>query len=129
MKLVTDQVLDQVRAQVRNQVRIRVSKQVLLPVGMKPMIFHAIDKFIEVNIRSIMVITGIERAGSTVQFERRSNARTKGNLGKPMGVDNRHRRAPQVERMEGRQEGDHLVARRYEERRKRLLGKPSRNCL
>lgn len=39
----------------------------LLPVGRKPMIFHAIEKLVEVGIKDIMIITGVEHLGSMVE--------------------------------------------------------------
>lgn len=38
----------------------------LLPVGKKPMIFYSIEKLVEAGITDIMVITGIEHAGSII---------------------------------------------------------------
>lgn len=39
----------------------------LLPVGTKPMIFYAIEKLVESGIKDIMVVTGIEHAGTVIQ--------------------------------------------------------------
>lgn len=38
----------------------------LLPVGKQPMIYYAIQKLIECNIKQILIVTGIEHAGSMI---------------------------------------------------------------
>lgn len=40
----------------------------LLPVGNKPMIFYAIEKLVEANLKDIMVVTGAEHAGSVINY-------------------------------------------------------------
>lgn len=44
----------------------KVYNKALLPIGKKPMIYHAIDKMKEIGIREIMVITGTEHLGDIV---------------------------------------------------------------
>jgi len=39
----------------------------LLPVGTKPMIFYSIERLVEAGIKDIMVVTGIEHAGTVIQ--------------------------------------------------------------
>jgi glucose-1-phosphate thymidylyltransferase len=44
----------------------KVTNKHLLPVGRKPMIVHAVDKFVEAGVTDIMVITGVEHMGDVV---------------------------------------------------------------
>lgn len=44
----------------------RVTNKHLLPVGHKPMIYHAIDKLVEAGIHEILVVTGVEHMGAVV---------------------------------------------------------------
>jgi glucose-1-phosphate thymidylyltransferase len=44
----------------------KVTNKHLLPVGKEPMIFHPIKKFLEAEIREIMIITGTEHMGDVV---------------------------------------------------------------
>jgi glucose-1-phosphate thymidylyltransferase len=44
----------------------KVTNKHLLPVGRKPMIFYPIEKFIEVGIRDILIVVGIEHAGAVM---------------------------------------------------------------
>ena len=46
----------------------RATNKHLLPVGRKPMILHPLGKLTEAGIEDIMVITGIEHAGSIVNL-------------------------------------------------------------
>jgi len=45
-----------------------VTNKHLLPVGKKPMIFHAVEKLIEAQISDIMVISGVEHMGDVISF-------------------------------------------------------------
>jgi glucose-1-phosphate thymidylyltransferase len=45
-----------------------VTNKHLLPVGRKPMIFHAIEKLIQAQILDIMVISGIEHMGDVISL-------------------------------------------------------------
>ena len=44
----------------------KVTNKHLLPVGREPMIFHAINKFVEAGITDIMIVTGIDHMGDMV---------------------------------------------------------------
>lgn len=44
----------------------RVTNKHLLPVGHKPMIYHAIDKLVAAGIQEILVVTGVEHMGAVV---------------------------------------------------------------
>lgn len=45
-----------------------VTNKHLLPIGNKPMIFYSIDKFKEIDISDIMVVTGTEHLGDIVSL-------------------------------------------------------------
>lgn len=44
----------------------KVTNKHLLPVGRKPMIYYPIEKFIEADIREILIIVGVEHAGAVM---------------------------------------------------------------
>lgn len=44
----------------------RVTNKHLLPVGHKPMLYHALDKLVEAGIQDILVVTGVEHMGAIV---------------------------------------------------------------
>lgn len=44
----------------------KVTNKHLLPVGNRPMLFHSVEKLTESGIKQIMVVTGIEHAGSII---------------------------------------------------------------
>lgn len=46
----------------------KVTNKHLLPVGHKPMIFHPIEKLIEVGVTEILIVTGPEHMGSVVSL-------------------------------------------------------------
>ena len=45
----------------------KVTNKHLLPVGHKPMIYHAVDKLVEAGIEDILIVTGVNHMGSVVQ--------------------------------------------------------------
>ncbi|MBT5856252.1 NTP transferase domain-containing protein [bacterium] len=46
----------------------KVTNKHLLPVGNKPMIFHPVEKLIEIGIKNILIVTGVEHMGDVVQL-------------------------------------------------------------
>ena len=46
----------------------KVTNKHLLPVGNKPMIFHPIEKMIEVGITEILIVTGVDHIGDVVSL-------------------------------------------------------------
>jgi glucose-1-phosphate thymidylyltransferase len=46
----------------------KVTNKHLLPIGDKPMIYHPIDKLIEVGIEEILIVTGTEHMGDVVNL-------------------------------------------------------------
>jgi len=44
----------------------KVTNKHLLPVGKKPMIFHPIEKLLEIGIEEILIVTGVEHMGDIV---------------------------------------------------------------
>ncbi|NQT30055.1 MAG: NTP transferase domain-containing protein [Candidatus Saganbacteria bacterium] len=44
----------------------KVTNKHLLPVGRKPMIFHSIEKMLQIGIEDIMIVTGVEHMGDIV---------------------------------------------------------------
>lgn len=46
----------------------KVTNKHLLPVGDKPMIFHPIDKLLEVGIKEILIVTGTDHMGDVVNL-------------------------------------------------------------
>lgn len=46
----------------------KVTNKHLLPVGNKPMIYHPIEKLIEVGIQEILIVTGTEHMGDVVNL-------------------------------------------------------------
>lgn len=44
----------------------KVTNKHLLPVGRKPMIYHPIDKLVEIGIEEILIVTGVEHMGDIV---------------------------------------------------------------
>lgn len=46
----------------------KVTNKHLLPVGNKPMIFHPIDKLLEIGIEDILIVTGTEHMGDVVNL-------------------------------------------------------------
>ena len=44
----------------------KVTNKHLLPVGKKPMIYHAVEKFVEAGIKEILIVTGVEHMGAVV---------------------------------------------------------------
>jgi glucose-1-phosphate thymidylyltransferase len=46
----------------------KVTNKHLLPVGNKPMIYHPIDKLIEVGINEILIVTGTDHMGDVVNL-------------------------------------------------------------
>lgn len=46
----------------------KVTNKHLLPVGNKPMIYYSIEKLVECGIKEILIITGIEHAGSIISL-------------------------------------------------------------
>ena len=46
----------------------KVTNKHLLPVARKPMIFHSIEKLVEIGIEDILIITGVEHMGDIVNL-------------------------------------------------------------
>jgi glucose-1-phosphate thymidylyltransferase len=46
----------------------KVTNKHLLPIARKPMIYYPIEKFIEIGIKEIMIVTGTEHMGSVVSL-------------------------------------------------------------
>lgn len=46
----------------------KVTNKHLLPIGHKPMIFHPIEKMIEVGIQDILIVTGLHHMGDVVSL-------------------------------------------------------------
>jgi glucose-1-phosphate thymidylyltransferase len=46
----------------------KVTNKHLLPVGRKPMIFHAISKLVEIGIEEILIVTGVDHMGDIVNL-------------------------------------------------------------
>lgn len=46
----------------------KVTNKHLLPVGKKPMIYHPIEKLLEIGIKDILIVTGIEHMGDVVSL-------------------------------------------------------------
>tara|TARA_R110000868_G_scaffold304437_14_gene565168 strand:+ start:7804 stop:8508 length:705 start_codon:yes stop_codon:yes gene_type:complete len=46
----------------------KVTNKHLLPVGSKPMIYHPIEKFLEVGIEEILIVTGTDHMGAVVNL-------------------------------------------------------------
>lgn len=44
----------------------KVTNKHLLPVGRKPMIFHSIDKMVEMGVKEILIVTGVDHMGDIV---------------------------------------------------------------
>ena len=44
----------------------KVTNKHLLPVGRKPMIYHPIEKLVEIGIEEILIVTGVEHMGDIV---------------------------------------------------------------
>jgi glucose-1-phosphate thymidylyltransferase len=44
----------------------KVTNKHLLPVGRKPMIYHSIDKLVEIGIKDILIVTGVDHMGDIV---------------------------------------------------------------
>jgi len=46
----------------------KVTNKHLLPVGRKPMIYHPVEKLVEVGIKDILIVTGVEHMGDVVSL-------------------------------------------------------------
>ena len=46
----------------------KVANKHLLPVGNKPMIYHAVEKLTEIGIAEILIVTGVEHMGDVVSL-------------------------------------------------------------
>ncbi|HCT54257.1 MAG TPA: spore coat protein, partial [Balneola sp.] len=46
----------------------KVTNKHLLPVGDKPMIYHPIEKLLEVGIKEVLIVTGTEHMGDVVNL-------------------------------------------------------------
>ena len=46
----------------------KVTNKHLLPVGTKPMIYHAIDKLVGAGIKDILIVTGLDHVGNVVNL-------------------------------------------------------------
>ncbi len=46
----------------------KVTNKHLLPVGEKPMIYHAVEKFTKANINDILIVTGVNHMGEVVNL-------------------------------------------------------------
>ncbi len=46
----------------------KVTNKHLLPIGKKPMIFYPVEKFVEAEIKEILIVTGVEHMGDVVSL-------------------------------------------------------------
>jgi len=46
----------------------KVTNKHLLPVGRKPMIYHPIEKLLQIGIKDILIVTGVEHMGDVVSL-------------------------------------------------------------